>query len=91
MVAESAFGKPMSVEALVRPSKPATLVAFADECASAVKVPESGGRFEGNTANQYADYDASCDQGGGETGGSRSDAEARSQGKAASDPRHARE
>jgi hypothetical protein len=69
VVAESAFGKPMNVEALLRPSKPATLVAFADECSSAVKVPEIGGRFEGNTANQYADYDASCDQGGGEAGG----------------------
>jgi hypothetical protein len=69
VVAESSTGKPMSVVALLRPSRAATLVAFADECASAVKIPESGGRFEGNTANQYADYDASCDQGGGEPGG----------------------
>jgi hypothetical protein len=61
----------MSVEALTRPSKPATLVAFADECSAAVKIPETGGRFEGNTANQYADYDASCDQGGGIAGGAR--------------------
>ncbi len=71
VVAESASGKPMSLEALLRPSKPATLVAFADECSTAVKIPSTGGRFEGNTANQYADYDASCDQGGGSAGGAR--------------------
>jgi hypothetical protein len=69
VVAESASGKPMNIEALLRPSQPATLVAFADECSSAVKIPETGGRFEGNTSNQYGDYDASCDQGGGAAGG----------------------
>lgn len=69
VVAESASGKPMRVEALLRPAKPATFVASSDECASAITIPPTGGRFEGNTANHYADYDASCDQGGGEPGG----------------------
>lgn len=62
-VVESQNGAPMSLTAFVRPAKAPTLVAFADTCAVAVKIPESGGFFLGNTANANADYAAGCDLG----------------------------
>jgi hypothetical protein len=52
------------VTAFRRPAGNTAVVLGADECAGAVEIPERGGRFEGNTANQYADYAASCDYGG---------------------------
>jgi hypothetical protein len=63
-VVESAGGGPVSLTAFRRPAANTTAVLRADECDDAVEVPESGGRFEGNTGNQYADYAASCDYGG---------------------------
>lgn len=62
-VVESQNGAPMTLTAFVRPAKAPTLVAFADTCATAVKIPESGGFFLGNTANVNADYAAGCDLG----------------------------
>jgi hypothetical protein len=64
-----AAGNPIAIDAFQRPAAPTTYVAFADECVSALAIPASGGRFEGNTSGQYADYDAGCDFGGGTPGG----------------------
>jgi hypothetical protein len=64
VVAESRLAAPVEVTALVRDTVPATLVPFADVCASAVDVPAGGGFFQGNTANASADYPAGCDGGG---------------------------
>jgi hypothetical protein len=63
-VVQSLAGSPTRVTAFRRPAANTTVVLGADECADAVEIPETGGRFEGNTANQYADYAASCDYGG---------------------------
>ncbi|MFO7178557.1 MAG: MopE-related protein [Pseudomonadota bacterium] len=60
-IAESLLGAPMTLSAFVRPATPDTLVAFADLCEDAVEIPETGGRFLGNTDNVLADYDAGCD------------------------------
>jgi hypothetical protein len=61
VIAESALGAPMTLTAFTRPATPATLVAFADTCDAAVEIPETGGRFLGNTSNAEPDYEASCD------------------------------
>jgi hypothetical protein len=68
-VVESALGAPVSLSAFVRPAANSVAVLRSDECADAVLIGENGGRFEGNTANLFADYSASCDYGGaGPTG-----------------------
>lgn len=69
VVVESLRQSPTSVTPLVRPAAPPTLVAFADTCEDAVPIGPSGGFFQGNTANASADYEASCDRGGGGAGG----------------------
>jgi hypothetical protein len=61
VIAESALGAPMTLTAFVRPAAQATLVAFADTCDDALEIPETGGRFLGNTNSAEADYEASCD------------------------------
>lgn len=63
-VVQSLAGVPTSLTAFRRPAANTTAVLRADECGDAVEIPETGGRFEGNTANLYADYAASCDYGG---------------------------
>jgi hypothetical protein len=63
-VVESRLGSPASLTAFLRPATNTAAVLRADECADAVEIPETGGRFEGTTANLYADYAASCDYGG---------------------------
>src|SRR5689334_5179747 len=68
-VVETAAGNPTSLTLLERPAAGSTFVQFADECEDALPIPEAGGRFEGNTGNQYAQYDASCDYGGQPLGG----------------------
>jgi len=65
VVAESSAALPQQVTAFTRPTKPATLVPFADACADAVTIPEAGGYFQGNTSNVAADFPAGCDQAGG--------------------------
>lgn len=60
-VAESASGAPIALTAFTRKSVPATLVAFADDCALPFEIPETGGRFKGSTANAHADFSAGCD------------------------------
>lgn len=69
VLAESLFGQPMEVTALVRPTVPATVVPFSDGCADALAVPQGGGFFRGTTANAQGDYSAGCDQGGQVGGG----------------------
>lgn len=63
-VVETVFGVEASLRAFTRPATATTLVHRSDECADAVLIPETGGRFEGNTQNAFADYEASCDFGG---------------------------
>ncbi|HEV8551511.1 MAG TPA: MopE-related protein, partial [Polyangiaceae bacterium] len=68
-VVETAQGKPTSITAFTRPATNSVFVQAADECSDAFTIPEDGGRFEGSTANQYAQYDVSCDYGGQLPGG----------------------
>jgi hypothetical protein len=68
-VAETQDGNPATITALTRPAVSSVFVQGADQCADAYEIPETGGRFEGNTANEYAEYDASCDYGGQPPGG----------------------
>jgi hypothetical protein len=60
-VAESAAGTPVTLTAFTRKAVPATLVASADDCSAPFEIPETGGRFTGNTANAHADFSAGCD------------------------------
>lgn len=69
VVAESRVGSPIELTAFTRPARPEAVVVFADGCDDAVTIPETGGRFSGNTSNSSADFDASCDYGGVLPGG----------------------
>jgi hypothetical protein len=69
VVAESTLGAAARLTAFVRESAPPVFVAFADDCASAQRIPETGGRFLGNTANANADDSAGCDLAGQPGGG----------------------
>ena len=64
-VIETVNGAPTMLTAFVRPAVAPVLVAFADTCPNAVKIPALGGFFQGNTANVNADYPAGCDLGTG--------------------------
>jgi len=68
-VVETAQGKPATITAFTRPAATSVFVQGADVCDDAFEIPASGGRFEGNTDNQFADYDVSCDYGGQGVGG----------------------
>ncbi len=68
-VVETAEGKPTSLTAFTRSAVSTVFVQGADDCTDVYEIPETGGRFEGNTANQYANYDGSCDYGGEPPGG----------------------
>ena len=68
-VVETAQSKPTSVTSFTRPATGSVFVQGADECSDAYAIPADGGRFEGNTDNQYAEYDVSCDYGGVDPGG----------------------
>jgi hypothetical protein len=61
ILAESVQGNPLELTAFVRPAVAPTLVPFADTCTSAISIAEGGGFYQGNTANQSADYSAGCD------------------------------
>lgn len=65
IVVESKKSNPLSVTAFRRPAMPPFLVPFADDCAEAAEIPETGGSFQGNTSNASNDFTASCDVGGG--------------------------
>lgn len=63
-VVETLQAQPTQLTAFVRPAVPPTLVPFADSCADAFTIPDTGGFFQGTTGNATADYDVGCDQGG---------------------------
>lgn len=62
IVSETRLGNPATLTAFVRPQVEPTLVAFSSTCEDALQIPETGGRFVGNTAQATADYSAGCDQ-----------------------------
>jgi hypothetical protein len=68
-IVESAAGNPTTLTAFTRPAANSVFVQGADECSDAYEIPPDGGSFQGNTANQYAQYDVSCDYGGQSPGG----------------------
>jgi hypothetical protein len=68
-VVETALGTPVSLTVFTRPAGNSVFVHRGDVCEDAVAIPPEGGRFEGTTANAYADYDTSCDFGGQDAGG----------------------
>jgi Putative metal-binding motif len=69
VVAESALGDDIQLTAFVRAAVPPTLVPFGDKCSSPATIAETGGFYQGNTANAAADFTAGCDvTGGGEFG-----------------------
>ncbi len=69
VIVESTQGQPTQATVIARPAVPPVLVPFADGCADAVVIPESGGFYQGTTANATADFSAGCDQGGQPPGG----------------------
>jgi len=68
-VIESLQGNPVGLSWFERPPVAPVLVPFADDCSALVTIPETGGRFSGNTSNVFADFDAGCDVGGQSEGG----------------------
>lgn len=68
-VIESARGNPVGISWFERPAGLAVHVPFADDCDGIVTIPESGGRFTGNTSNALPDFSAGCDVGGQSEGG----------------------
>jgi hypothetical protein len=64
IVVESRKANPVSVTSFIRPTTPALLVPFSDDCAGVAEIPETGGSFQGNTSNSTDDFTASCDVGG---------------------------
>ncbi len=68
-VIESARGNPVGLSWFERPAVAPTFVAFADNCDQLLSIPEMGGRFIGNTSNEFPDFSAGCDVGGQKSGG----------------------
>jgi len=69
VLAESDRGNDVELTAFVRTAVPPTLVPFGDTCAAPATIAESGGFYQGNTANAAANFSAGCDvTGGGEFG-----------------------
>ncbi len=68
-VIESARGNPVGLSYFERTPKPTVFVPLADDCDSVVDVPETGGRFMGNTTNAFPDFEGGCDVGGQQEGG----------------------
>jgi hypothetical protein len=61
---ESARGNPVGLSWFERPAVAGVHVPFADDCESLVTIPETGGRFSGNTSNAFPDFSGGCDVGG---------------------------
>ncbi len=68
-IIESARGNPVGLSWFERPAVAPVVVPFADDCKDVVKIPETGGRFSGNTSNAFADFSGGCDVGGQSEGG----------------------
>jgi hypothetical protein len=69
MVAESVQAQNAELTVFTRPASPPLVVPFADGCADFVDIPETGGVFQGTTANAAPTFSAGCDQGGVPQGG----------------------
>lgn len=69
VVAESVQAQSAELTVLVRPASPPLVVPFADGCGDFVDIPETGGVFQGTTANASPTFSAGCDQGGVPQGG----------------------
>ncbi len=68
-IIESGRGNPVGISWFERPAVAPVTVPFADDCDGVVKIPETGGRFSGNTSNLFPDFSAGCDVGGQSDGG----------------------
>jgi hypothetical protein len=68
-VVESARGNPVGLSWFERPPVAALHVPYADDCSALIDIPETGGRFSGNTSNSFPDFSAGCDVGGQPEGG----------------------
>jgi Putative metal-binding motif len=68
-IIESEHGNPVGFSRFERPALPTVYVPFADDCQSAVLVPETGGHFVGSTRNAFPDFNGGCDVGGLGEGG----------------------
>jgi hypothetical protein len=68
-VIESAQGNPVGLSWFERPPVAAVHVPYADDCSAVLDIPETGGRFIGNTTNAFPDFSAGCDVGGQPEGG----------------------
>lgn len=68
-VIESARGNPVGLSWFERPAVTAVYVPFAEDCDGLVTIPETGGRFSGNTGNAFPDFSGGCDVGGQLEGG----------------------
>ena len=64
-IIDSSLGDPVQITAWTRPAAPAVIVPFADTCPDAAVIPETGGFFQGNTANATPNYTAGCDASNG--------------------------
>jgi hypothetical protein len=65
-VIESTLGNPVGLTWFQRPPVAAVYVPFADDCEHVVTIPETGGRYSGNTSNSFPDFSGGCDVGGQE-------------------------
>jgi hypothetical protein len=63
VVPTSLTAQDVQLTAFVRDAVPPTLVPFANGCAQAQPIPETGGFFQGNTANATPNFPAGCDLG----------------------------
>jgi hypothetical protein len=61
VIVESSLGLPATLTTAVRPARPPTLVPLAEDCDSALLIPDNGGFFQGSTLNAAPDFSASCD------------------------------
>jgi hypothetical protein len=66
---ESTLGTGQRFDVLARPASPPISVPFADACGAAQAIPPEGGFFIGNTTSAAADFEAGCDDAGGDPGG----------------------
>ncbi len=66
---ESAQGNPVGISWFERPAAAGVHVPFSDGCSSFITIPQTGGRFTGNTSNSFPDFQGGCDVGGQPEGG----------------------
>jgi hypothetical protein len=64
VVVESSLGSPAELFSFVRPATSPIAATAAEDCDTAIVIPEGGGSFEGNSSSAVAHFSASCDVGG---------------------------